>query len=40
MMRLSGMIYNGETYYFEKNTLGGAVAGVAVCVVVLIDIFN
>ena len=25
MMWLSGMIYNGETYYYEKNTLGDIV---------------
>ena len=25
MMGVSGMIYNGQTYYYEKNTLGDIV---------------
>ncbi len=27
MMGLSGMIYNGETYYYEKNTLSNRLLG-------------
>ncbi len=26
VMGLSGMVYNGQTYYYEKNTLGDVIA--------------